>query len=161
MLAAIQALTAELSALEDVLNLTHADFDHFHEQERSYLEGLKEPPLKDHISVRYIQALDEVAVRQYVISHPYQFHTSFIHITERCGTQQGKLPITHLWIFMLVVFSKCKSLSIKLESKSMEHIRSFKMQRPWLHTWKSNSGSINDGRLEVSPIIISVKKLHF
>ena len=52
-----------------------------------YLDGLKELPLKDHISVRYIQALDEVAVRQYVISCPYQFHASFIYITERSGTQ--------------------------------------------------------------------------
>jgi hypothetical protein len=63
-LTAIQALTAEFSALKDVLNLTHADFIHFHEQEHSYLNGLKEAPLKDRVSVRYVQALDEVAVRQ-------------------------------------------------------------------------------------------------
>lgn len=66
-LTAIYTLTTELSALEGVLNLTDVDFIHFHEQERSYLDGLKEPPVKDQISVRYIQSLDEVAVCQYII----------------------------------------------------------------------------------------------
>ncbi|KAG2114526.1 hypothetical protein DEU56DRAFT_933756 [Suillus clintonianus] len=63
-LTAIQTLTSELSSLEGVLNLTHTDFVRFHKEERSYLDGLKEPPVKDRVSVRYVQALDEVVVRQ-------------------------------------------------------------------------------------------------
>ncbi|OAX31130.1 hypothetical protein K503DRAFT_806345 [Rhizopogon vinicolor AM-OR11-026] len=63
-LTAIQALTAEFSALKDVLNLMHADFIHFHKQEHLYLNGLKDVLLKDRVSVQYVQALDEVAVRQ-------------------------------------------------------------------------------------------------
>ncbi|KAG2052119.1 hypothetical protein BDR06DRAFT_983288 [Suillus hirtellus] len=55
-----QTLTAELSSLKGVLNLTHADFVHFHEVECSYLDGLKEPPVKDHVSIQYVQALDQV-----------------------------------------------------------------------------------------------------
>ncbi|KAG1758477.1 hypothetical protein EDD22DRAFT_783884, partial [Suillus occidentalis] len=43
-LTAIYTLTTELSALEGVLDLTDADFIRFHEQECSYLDGLKEPP---------------------------------------------------------------------------------------------------------------------
>ena len=74
-----------------MLNLTHADFDCFHEQERSYLDGLKEPPLKDHISVQYIQALDEVAVRQYVISHPYQFHA----VMHDMGIMHSHYPLSN------------------------------------------------------------------
>ncbi|KAG2034009.1 hypothetical protein BDR03DRAFT_870812 [Suillus americanus] len=58
---AVQTLTAELTALKGVLNLSDTDFLHFHEQERSYLDGLKELPPKDQVSIRYIQALDEVA----------------------------------------------------------------------------------------------------
>jgi hypothetical protein len=61
---AVQTLTAELTALKGVLNLSDTDFLHFHEQERSYLDGLKELPPKDQVSIRYIQALDEVAERQ-------------------------------------------------------------------------------------------------
>ncbi|KAG2108909.1 uncharacterized protein F5147DRAFT_773245 [Suillus discolor] len=63
-LAAIQTLTGELFSLEGVLNLTHADFIRFHKEERSYLDGLKEPPVKDCVSVRYVQALDEVVICQ-------------------------------------------------------------------------------------------------
>ncbi|KAG1864584.1 hypothetical protein C8R48DRAFT_747867 [Suillus tomentosus] len=63
-LTAVQTLTAELATLKGVLNLSDTDFLHFHEQERSYLDGLKELPLKDQVSIRYIQALDEVAERQ-------------------------------------------------------------------------------------------------
>ncbi|KAG1848223.1 hypothetical protein F4604DRAFT_1594025 [Suillus subluteus] len=63
-LTAIHTLTAELSAIEGILDLTDADFIHFHEQECLYLDGLKEPPVKDRISVRYVQSLDEVAERQ-------------------------------------------------------------------------------------------------
>jgi hypothetical protein len=58
---AVQTLTAELTTLKGVLNLSDIDFLHFHEQERPYLDGLKELPLKDQVSIQYIQALDEVA----------------------------------------------------------------------------------------------------
>ncbi|KAG1722976.1 hypothetical protein EDB19DRAFT_1898130 [Suillus lakei] len=63
-LIAIQTLTGELSSLEGVLNLTHTNFVCFHKEERSYLDGLRGPPVKDHVSVRYVQALDEVVIHQ-------------------------------------------------------------------------------------------------
>jgi hypothetical protein len=57
-------LTADLSAVTDELNLTDADFVRFHQQEREYLDGLKQPPLKDQLSIRYIEVLDELTERQ-------------------------------------------------------------------------------------------------
>ncbi|KAG1835965.1 hypothetical protein DFJ58DRAFT_719206 [Suillus subalutaceus] len=63
-LTAIHTLTAKLTAIEGILDLTDADFIRFHEQEHLYLDGLKEPPVKDRISVQYVQSLDEVAERQ-------------------------------------------------------------------------------------------------
>ncbi|KAG1751747.1 hypothetical protein EDB19DRAFT_1903707 [Suillus lakei] len=63
-LTAIQTLTGELSSLEGVLNLTHTDFIHFHKEECSYLDGLKEPHVKDCVSVQYVQALDEFVIHQ-------------------------------------------------------------------------------------------------
>ncbi|KAG2108918.1 uncharacterized protein F5147DRAFT_745618 [Suillus discolor] len=63
-LADIRTLTAELSAIKDALNLTDADFTRFHAQERKYLDELKQTPVKDHLSIRYIGVLDELTEHQ-------------------------------------------------------------------------------------------------
>ncbi|KAG1748016.1 hypothetical protein EDD22DRAFT_736761, partial [Suillus occidentalis] len=60
-LADIQNLTAELTAIQEALNLTDTDFIHYHAQECKYLEGLKQTPVKDHLSIYYIGVLDELA----------------------------------------------------------------------------------------------------
>ncbi|KAG1795023.1 uncharacterized protein HD556DRAFT_1431731 [Suillus plorans] len=54
-LADIQSLTAELSVIWETLNLTDADFIRFHAQEREYLDGLKQAPVKDlvHVDTAY------------------------------------------------------------------------------------------------------------
>ncbi|KAG2112041.1 uncharacterized protein F5147DRAFT_744679 [Suillus discolor] len=57
-LTASQTLTVELSSLEGVLNLIHTDFIHFHKEERSYLDILKEPPIKDHVNTTNCALVD-------------------------------------------------------------------------------------------------------
>ncbi|KAG2122419.1 hypothetical protein BD769DRAFT_1629231 [Suillus cothurnatus] len=56
-LTAVQTLSAELATLQSVLNISNTDFLHFHEQEHSYLDGLKEPPLKDQLQNAEAMAL--------------------------------------------------------------------------------------------------------
>ncbi|KAG2065845.1 hypothetical protein BDR04DRAFT_1031786 [Suillus decipiens] len=62
-LANIRTLTAELSAIKDALNLTDTDFICFHAQECEYLDGLKQTPVKDYLSICYINVLDELDER--------------------------------------------------------------------------------------------------
>lgn len=57
-------LTGELSAIRETINLTNADFICFHAQECEYLEALKQAPVKDHLSIRYINVLDKLAEHQ-------------------------------------------------------------------------------------------------
>ncbi|KAF9231997.1 hypothetical protein BU15DRAFT_55518 [Melanogaster broomeanus] len=54
-------LRTELNALKALLGLTDEDFLRFQDEERKYLDSLKQPPLSDHLSIRYIEILDEVA----------------------------------------------------------------------------------------------------
>ena len=57
-------LTAELAAIKAELSLTDDVFLQFLEDERDYLNGLKQPLLRDQLSIRYVEVLDELAERQ-------------------------------------------------------------------------------------------------
>ncbi|KAG2738887.1 hypothetical protein P692DRAFT_201842716 [Suillus brevipes Sb2] len=59
----IQMLTVELSAIKAELNITDDDFPRYLLQERAYLDSLKQPPARDKISIRYVEALDELFER--------------------------------------------------------------------------------------------------
>ncbi|KAG2086292.1 hypothetical protein BD769DRAFT_1632632 [Suillus cothurnatus] len=54
------AALTELSTIKDALNLTDTDFIRFHAQEHEYLDGLKQTPVKDYLSIHYINVLDEL-----------------------------------------------------------------------------------------------------
>ncbi|KAG1867721.1 hypothetical protein F4604DRAFT_1881618 [Suillus subluteus] len=57
----ISVLTAELAIIQSELGLADTDFPRFLKEEHDYLEGLKQPPEKDCLSIRYIEVLDELA----------------------------------------------------------------------------------------------------
>ncbi|KAG1749166.1 uncharacterized protein EDB91DRAFT_1235645 [Suillus paluster] len=83
-LTAILTLTAELSAIQETLNLTNADFVRFHVQEHEYLDGLKQAPVKDHLSVRYVNVLDKLAER-------HDMHLAINQAQVRIDTAYSKL----------------------------------------------------------------------
>lgn len=60
----ISVLTAELAIIQSELGLTDANFPRFLKEEHDYLDGLKQPPEKDRLSVRYVEVLDELAERR-------------------------------------------------------------------------------------------------
>ncbi|KAG1893995.1 uncharacterized protein F5891DRAFT_1131069 [Suillus fuscotomentosus] len=88
-LADIQTLTAELSVIWETLNLTDADFIRFHAQEREYLDGLKQAPVKDLVSIRYVNVLDKLAERH--LSH---MHLALNQARVRVDTAYSKLQNT-------------------------------------------------------------------
>jgi len=57
----VQVLTAELAAIKAELSLTDDVFLQFLEDEWDYLNGLKQPLLRDQLSIRYVEVLDELA----------------------------------------------------------------------------------------------------
>ncbi|KAG1827856.1 hypothetical protein DFJ58DRAFT_738107 [Suillus subalutaceus] len=57
----ISVLTAELAIIQSELGLADTDFPHFLKEEHGYLEGLKQPPEKDRLSIWYVEVLDELA----------------------------------------------------------------------------------------------------
>ncbi|KAG2365334.1 hypothetical protein BDR07DRAFT_1449848 [Suillus spraguei] len=57
----IRTLTTELLVIQETLNLADTDFICFHAQEHEYLDGLKQAPVKDLLSIRYVVVLDELA----------------------------------------------------------------------------------------------------
>ncbi|KAG1846898.1 hypothetical protein F4604DRAFT_1884124 [Suillus subluteus] len=59
-LKSIETLTVELSAIKLELNITDNDFLCYFEQECAYLHSLKEPPARDQLCIRYVEALDEL-----------------------------------------------------------------------------------------------------
>ncbi|KAG2744796.1 hypothetical protein P692DRAFT_20743081, partial [Suillus brevipes Sb2] len=63
-LKSIQILTAELNAIKTELSLTDEDFPRFLQEERNYLDRLKEPPIRDQLCIRYVEALDELTERR-------------------------------------------------------------------------------------------------
>ena len=62
---AIRYLLAELVTIKQTLQLDD-DFVKFHAEERAYLESLCHPPIKDQLSIRYAEVLDELEQRKYV-----------------------------------------------------------------------------------------------
>ena len=51
-----------------MLCLTDEDFYCFVTEERAYLHSIRQPPLRDQLSIRYIQVLDELEERKYIQS---------------------------------------------------------------------------------------------
>ncbi|KAG0699233.1 hypothetical protein DFH29DRAFT_983620 [Suillus ampliporus] len=103
-LAAIQTLTSELSSLEGVLNLTHADFVHFHKEECSYLDGLKEPPVKDRLQnaeamASHLEIQLGIDKRWEIDSEPYrQFRQEASLLTYRTALDKlERLVVMHLF----------------------------------------------------------------
>lgn len=66
-LKSIQTLTVELSAIKAELDITDDDFPQYLQQERLYLESLKQPPTRDQVCIRYVEALDELMERRLVL----------------------------------------------------------------------------------------------
>ena len=63
---AICHLSAELVTIKQTLQLDDDDFVKFHAEERAYLESLCHLPIKDQLSIRYAEVLDELEQRKYV-----------------------------------------------------------------------------------------------
>ncbi|KAI6011365.1 hypothetical protein BKA83DRAFT_4467060 [Pisolithus microcarpus] len=57
---AISTLASELDVIKKEYNLIDDDFVRFHADERSYLENLKQPAVRDQLLIRYVQILDEL-----------------------------------------------------------------------------------------------------
>lgn len=60
----VQTLTAELTVIKAELSLTDDDFPRFLKEEHDYLDGLKQPPVRDQLCIRYVEVLDELAERR-------------------------------------------------------------------------------------------------
>ncbi|KAG2352683.1 hypothetical protein BDR07DRAFT_1454895 [Suillus spraguei] len=60
----IQTLTAELAVIKAELSLTDDDLVQFLKDERDYLDGLKLPPVRDQLCIRYVEVLDELTQRR-------------------------------------------------------------------------------------------------
>ncbi|KAG1885348.1 uncharacterized protein F5891DRAFT_1201804 [Suillus fuscotomentosus] len=63
-LKSVRLLTAELETIKAELRLSDNDFPGFFDQERIYLDGLKQPAPRDRLSIRYVEVLDELAERR-------------------------------------------------------------------------------------------------
>ncbi|KAG1862692.1 hypothetical protein F4604DRAFT_1882297 [Suillus subluteus] len=59
-----QTLTVELSVIKAELGIVDDNFSWYILQEHAYLDSLKQPPARDQISIRYVEALDELAERK-------------------------------------------------------------------------------------------------
>ncbi|KAG1764331.1 hypothetical protein EDD22DRAFT_979071 [Suillus occidentalis] len=56
----IQTLQAELSVIKRELDLDDTDFVKFYNEEKLYLDRLKEPPIRDRLCIRYVEVLDDL-----------------------------------------------------------------------------------------------------
>jgi hypothetical protein len=63
----VRTLTSELALLKDELYLTDDDFPQFLVEERSYLTSLKQLPQEEAIKLRYVQALEDLEEKKYVL----------------------------------------------------------------------------------------------
>ena len=57
----VQVLTAKLAAIKAELSLTDDVFLQFLEDERDYLNGLKQLLLRDQLPIHYVEVLNELA----------------------------------------------------------------------------------------------------
>ena len=57
----------ELAAIKNMLQLLDDDFVWFHAEECTYLESLKQPPVRDQLAIRYTEALNEVEQWKYIV----------------------------------------------------------------------------------------------
>ncbi|KAG1725907.1 hypothetical protein EDB19DRAFT_1897701 [Suillus lakei] len=60
----IQTLEAELSIIKSELNLNDEDIVKFYNDEKLYLDALKQPPIRDHLCIQYIEVLDDLEIRR-------------------------------------------------------------------------------------------------
>ncbi|KAG1775917.1 hypothetical protein EV702DRAFT_972210 [Suillus placidus] len=72
-LKSVQTLTVELSAIKAELDITDDDFPRYILQEHAYLDSLKQPPTRDQICMRYVEALDELAERKTCWDSAHEF----------------------------------------------------------------------------------------
>lgn len=56
----IRTLEAELSVIKSELNLNDGDFVKFYDDEKLYLDALKQPPIRDRLCIRYVEVLDDL-----------------------------------------------------------------------------------------------------
>lgn len=56
----IWTLQAKLSIIKRELNLDDTDFVKFYNEEKLYLDRLKEPPIQDCLCIRYVEVLDDL-----------------------------------------------------------------------------------------------------
>jgi len=78
-----------------VLCLTDEDFYRFVAEERAYLHSIRQPPLRDQLSIRYVQVLDELEERKYVQS-PSRFclmPTTYAYVLGWNGIKRVELPM--------------------------------------------------------------------
>ena len=57
----IRTLEADLSKIQDELSLMPEDFKHYIDEEKKYLESLKEPSSVVSHKIKYVQALNDLA----------------------------------------------------------------------------------------------------
>ncbi|KAG1719913.1 hypothetical protein EDB19DRAFT_1898598 [Suillus lakei] len=57
------AALAELSVIKSKLNLNDEDFVRFYNDEKLYLDALKQPPIQDRLCIQYVEVLDDLEIR--------------------------------------------------------------------------------------------------
>ncbi|KAG1895322.1 uncharacterized protein F5891DRAFT_960402 [Suillus fuscotomentosus] len=91
-LKSVRLLTAELETIKAELRLSDNDFPGFFDQERIYLDGLKQPAPRDRLSIRYVEVLDELAERRYLhIGSLEQMHDALKQARIRVNSSYAKL----------------------------------------------------------------------
>ena len=63
----VRRLGTELTILKTALNLTDDDFPWFIAEERTYLNSLKHPPPQDMVRICYVQVLDDLEEKRYIL----------------------------------------------------------------------------------------------
>ncbi|KAG1750862.1 hypothetical protein EDB19DRAFT_1893370 [Suillus lakei] len=53
-----------LSVIKSELNLNDEDFVKFYNNEKLYLDALKQPPIRDRLCIRYVEVLDDLEIRR-------------------------------------------------------------------------------------------------
>ncbi|OAX32642.1 hypothetical protein K503DRAFT_852090 [Rhizopogon vinicolor AM-OR11-026] len=56
----IRTLQTELSIIKGELHLDDRDFMKFYDEEKLYLDSLKQPPIRDRLCIRYVEVLDDL-----------------------------------------------------------------------------------------------------
>jgi len=89
----VHTLSGDLTLLKTVLCLTDEDFYCFVAEERAYLHSIRQPPLRDQLSIRYVQVLDELEERKYVQSPSHFCLMPTTYVLGRNGIKHVELPM--------------------------------------------------------------------